>query len=184
MEKNAFWTLIEEARSVAEDSRNIAGHLAERLLSYSPEQILRWHGILDCYHSLSRKNKLWAAAYVINGGCSDDGFEYFRGWLIAQGKETFLRALQDPDSLAGVDVEADEAEDEEILSAGMTAYFQRMGPQEPDYDAFDAAFAPYALSETDIAQLQADLRYAPDIDIVWDEASLETVLPKLTARFY
>jgi hypothetical protein len=44
--------------------------------------------------------QLWAAAFVINGGCSDDGFEYFRGWLITRGREVFERALADPDSLA------------------------------------------------------------------------------------
>jgi len=28
---------------------------------------------------------LWGAAYLINGGCSDDGFEYFRRWLVSRG---------------------------------------------------------------------------------------------------
>jgi hypothetical protein len=28
----------------------------------------------------SYRNDLWAAGYLINGGCSDDGFDYFRGW--------------------------------------------------------------------------------------------------------
>ena len=44
--------------------------------------------------------QLWQAAYLINGGCSDDGFEYFRGWLITQGRETFERVVADPDTLA------------------------------------------------------------------------------------
>ena len=35
-------------------------------------------------------------------GCSDDGFSDFRMWLIAQGKEVYLNALKDPDSLSGV----------------------------------------------------------------------------------
>jgi len=26
---------------------------------------------------------LWAAAYLISGGCSDDGFDYFRGLALA-----------------------------------------------------------------------------------------------------
>ncbi|MFF5497583.1 DUF4240 domain-containing protein [Streptomyces aquilus] len=36
----------------------------------------------------------------MNGGCSDDGFDYFRGWPIAQGREDFERATADPDALA------------------------------------------------------------------------------------
>jgi hypothetical protein len=48
----------------------------------------------------SYRSSLWAAAYVINGGCSDDGFDYFRGWLMLQGREAFGQAVADPDSLA------------------------------------------------------------------------------------
>jgi hypothetical protein len=37
---------------------------------------------------------------VINRRCSDDGFDYFRSWLMLQGRETFGRAVAAPDSLA------------------------------------------------------------------------------------
>jgi hypothetical protein len=43
---------------------------------------------------------LWGAAYLINGGCSDDGFDYFRGWLLSQGRAIWQATLADPDSLA------------------------------------------------------------------------------------
>lgn len=46
---------------------------------------------------------LWGAAYVIHGGCSDDGFEYFLHWLIHRGQRTYDAALADPDSLADLD---------------------------------------------------------------------------------
>lgn len=46
----------------------------------------------------------WQAAYLINGGCSDDGFEYFRGWLLTQGREVFERAVALPDTLADLPV--------------------------------------------------------------------------------
>ena len=45
------------------------------------------------------RQELWGAAYLINGGCSDDGFVYFLGWLIAQGRDVYQAALPDPDSL-------------------------------------------------------------------------------------
>jgi hypothetical protein len=32
---------------------------------------------------------LWGPAYIMNGGCSDDGFDYFLGWLVGQGREVF-----------------------------------------------------------------------------------------------
>jgi hypothetical protein len=44
---------------------------------------------------------MYGAALLLGGGyCSDDGFEYFRSWLISRGSATFQQALDDPDSLA------------------------------------------------------------------------------------
>lgn len=40
------------------------------------------------------------AAYVVHGGASDDGFEYFQRWLISKGRATFERVVADPDALA------------------------------------------------------------------------------------
>jgi hypothetical protein len=50
------------------------------------------------------RSPLWAAAYVINGGCSDDGFECFRGWLIVQGRDVHERIVADPDALADLPI--------------------------------------------------------------------------------
>ena len=38
----------------------------------------------------------------MNGGCSDDGFEYFRLWVISRGSEVYENARADPDSLITV----------------------------------------------------------------------------------
>lgn len=40
--------------------------------------------------------RLWEPAYALNGGCSDDGFEYFRTWLIGQGKNKFYWSVKYP----------------------------------------------------------------------------------------
>jgi hypothetical protein len=47
---------------------------------------------------------LWQAAYLIEGGCGDDGFMDFRDGLVLQGRAVFTRAVADPDSLADVPV--------------------------------------------------------------------------------
>ena len=56
--------------------------------------------VLSALMADSCRSSLWPAAYVINGGCSDDGFDFFRGRLMLQGRETFRQAVADPDSLA------------------------------------------------------------------------------------
>src|SRR5205823_6840092 len=43
------------------------------------------------------RHDMWAGAYLIGGGCSDDGFISFRARLIAQGRDWYKKAS--PDSL-------------------------------------------------------------------------------------
>jgi len=43
---------------------------------------------------------VWAAAFLIAGGCSDDSFIDFRAGLIAQGRDWYQKVEASPDSLA------------------------------------------------------------------------------------
>lgn len=43
---------------------------------------------------------VWGAAYLVEGGCSDDGFMDFRDGLVLAGRAVLERTLADPDSLA------------------------------------------------------------------------------------
>ncbi|MEU4667047.1 DUF4240 domain-containing protein [Amycolatopsis sp. NPDC023774] len=110
----------------------------------------------------SYRSSLWAAACLINGGCSDDGFDYFRGWLLTQGREVFTRALADPDSLADVPAvraaaaESEELQCEEILYFTSAAYLAATGeplredsvvlpPLDPDFDVEDPEYVQQRL---------------------------------------
>lgn len=63
-----------------------------------------FHDILQTYEDLADQYGLWDAVSVIKEyGCSDDGFIDFRAWLIAQGKEVYMNALRDPDTLADIE---------------------------------------------------------------------------------
>jgi hypothetical protein len=76
---------------------------------------------------------LWGAAHLITGGCSDEGFDCFRGQLVALGREVFENAVADPDSLAdavGADG-VDWAFDEGMLDAPWTAYRTLTGEDPP-----------------------------------------------------
>ena len=76
---------------------------------------------------------LWAAAFVINGGASEDGFEYFRGWLIAQGEGLYQIALRYPDNLADyVEPDFDQAKCEELLYVAQKAYEDKTGTKMPE----------------------------------------------------
>ncbi|MFD5576934.1 DUF4240 domain-containing protein [Streptomyces pseudogriseolus] len=107
MKRQQFWHLIETARAQApnpDDADDVARRATSQLATRPAGEIVAaqqalWDLMADSYTS-----PLWAAAYPINGGCSDDGFDYFRGWLIAQGREVFERVVADPDALAELPV--------------------------------------------------------------------------------
>lgn len=64
------------------------------------------------------------------GGCSDDTFDYFRGWLLYQGKETYEACIEDPERLIPVLEnlsEYDVPEIEELsLYFGFTVYTEKL----------------------------------------------------------
>ncbi|MFE6132232.1 DUF4240 domain-containing protein [Streptomyces sp. NPDC056437] len=140
MDTEEFWNLIEQARGRAADStdaEDIARQATALLAAREPQQILDAQQILWDVMAASYKAPLWAAAYLINGGCSDDGFEYFRGWLITQGRTTFEQVVDDADRLAdlpavraaasvGMDLEG-----ERTLSMAWDAYEKATGTQLP-----------------------------------------------------
>ncbi|MCC7388267.1 MAG: DUF4240 domain-containing protein [Phycisphaerales bacterium] len=126
------WKLIADAAREAAEPEEIPEALTALLAKLPPEQIVgfdRWfHERLDEAYTWD----LWAAAYVMMGGCGDDGFEYFRCWLIAQGRETFGAVVANPDSLAELEIEDPyECELEGLLAATMDAFEERAGEELP-----------------------------------------------------
>jgi Protein of unknown function (DUF4240) len=68
---------------------------------------------------------LWGVAYILNGGCSDDGFEYFRAWVLSRGRSATELARSDPEGFGlsvSPDTGPDEMECEELMYAGGSAY--------------------------------------------------------------
>jgi hypothetical protein len=105
MDETKFWGVIEDASRAApghgmESADRQAAALEARLSKLRPAEIIAFQGILDEKLKQSFRWDLWGAAYLLNGGCSDDCFEYFRGWLIGRGRRVYEAALQNPDSLA------------------------------------------------------------------------------------
>ncbi len=144
MDKQTFWKLIETARADAEP-QEVASRAAQLLADRAAAEIAASQQVLWDLLAESYRAPLWAAAYVINGGCSDDGFDYFRGWLLTQGREVFESALADPDSLAAHPAVREAAEqgldleDEGALSIAWTAYEARTGRELPA-DSFTISY--------------------------------------------
>ncbi|MFE1443160.1 DUF4240 domain-containing protein [Streptomyces sp. NPDC058739] len=136
MDETEFWALIDTTREAAEgDPEDQADLLVERLTGLDPESVLDFARHFESRYNRAYRWDLWGAAWVLLDGASDDAFDFFRCWLIGQGRDVFEGALHDPDSLAGLLVEFDEEIDgdgEELGYAADEAYEQLTGTVAPD----------------------------------------------------
>ncbi|MFE4634865.1 DUF4240 domain-containing protein [Streptomyces sp. NPDC056773] len=140
MDKQQFWQLIEAARnqgSDPDDGEAVAREATSLLASRPVEEIVAAEQVLWALMVDSYTKPLWAAAYTANGGCSDDGFDYFRGWLISQGRDVFERVVADPDALAELPIVQAAAaggfdlEGEDMLGIAWNAHMSATGDQLP-----------------------------------------------------
>ena len=141
MTKDEFWEHIHASRR--RDPEEHAERLAARLARLPVGEILdfgRWWHLME---ARSYSWELWGAAYLINGGCSDDGFVYFRDGLILRGREAFETALERPDDLADllggeVEIEAEchPAYDAYCAITGRADYAKALRNRYPDLPDF------------------------------------------------
>ncbi len=105
MNKDTFWRIIDEANSETDQNNQsaILEVTEKKLLAFSSKDIVDWHNIKRMYMDLAYRNDLWAACAATQSHSTDDGFIDFRSWLISRGKEVYMDALNDPDTLAGHD---------------------------------------------------------------------------------
>lgn len=97
MDESEFWNLVETARS-ARGPVNDA--LVELLADRPLEDLVSFQRRFDAVTNQVHRWDVWAAAYLIGGGCSDDSFDDFRAGLVALGRAWFDRVVADPDDLA------------------------------------------------------------------------------------
>ncbi len=98
MDENRFWTLIDSSLDPSQAGQ--MERLRAALAELPADDVAAFESAFHRQMARAYTWDLWGAAYIIHGGASDDGFEYFRRWLIAQGRETFEAALANPDALA------------------------------------------------------------------------------------
>ena len=95
MTEDVFWELIE--RGMAEEPiGERLEKLSSRLALFKPAAIRKFDLVLRQTDAAAYRTDVWALAYLLQGGCSDDSFDAFRGWLIMQGREVFEGAISDP----------------------------------------------------------------------------------------
>lgn len=163
MDESKFWSLVEA--SFAERTPALSNQpalLQKKLESLAPSEIVAFDGIFRKLHADAYRWDLWAAAYIIEGGCSDDGFIDFRAGLIGLGREVYEAALADPNSLVRQPTRGVDFSNEDMNYAAQKAYETATGEE-----------LPFTEIET---------REEPLGD-PWDEESVGEKYPELAAKF-
>ncbi|MCH0543363.1 DUF4240 domain-containing protein [Streptomyces sp. MUM 203J] len=170
MDETEFWEIVDSTREAAEgDPDDHAELLVERLVQLDPEAVLDFARHFEARYNRAYSWDLLAAAAILLGGASDDAFDYFRCWLIGQGREVFEGAVHDAESLAELLEDFDPSADgdgEELGYAADEAYEQLTGLDSPDLGL------PAPPAELAGTPLDAD-----------DDGALAERLPRLWSRF-
>lgn len=174
--KDTFWELIGQAKErCGQDMDAFAQWLEDRLMEMEPEQALNFDNIAHGYRDLAYKYGLWSAAAILCDGCTDDGFIDFRDWLIAQGRDVYMAALKDPDSLADIPAYGD-CYFEGLSYIGGSVYEKLTGLN--SYNSFDRN-AYQAL----VDELGKDIVYGEGIDYPYTWSETAAYLPKLCGKY-
>ena len=162
MPREQFWGLIGRTRRESNgDYESQLELITECLLQLSQAEIVHFQNTLRVLMAEAYDWKLWAAAYIINQGCSDDCFEDFRGWLISHGEQTYKTALRNPDVLAEL-IEDDGDTWEGLLYCAPDAYREVFEQDIPKGRQLHVAIKGQEWEEGDLPELLPRLaqRYA------------------------
>ena len=146
MNKEQFWNIVNEVHS-STDPRNqkeVLTALRNRLRNLPSEEILEWKQIFGFYQDAARRNDLWAASAAMGAHCSDDGFIDFRSWLISQGRDVYMSALKDPESLVSVNTDGQELNFEDYAYVPSRAYAERRAYEEMSVGDILASYIKWA----------------------------------------
>lgn len=101
-QETEFWKIIDATNPTTRGGERQLAELRARLGALSTADLETFIRVNDRLMAETYGWDLWGAAYVAQGGASDDAFEDFRKWLISSGRNAFEQVSADPDSLADI----------------------------------------------------------------------------------
>ena len=177
MDEEQFWAIVQTAIDEAGNDEDEYLEVAKRELSkLSLKEMIGFRLRTDKLLYDSYTSEMWCAGYLMNGGCSDDGFEYFRLWVISRGRKAYEAAMANPDNLIdyiGDDDEMDFFEFELFWYVALEAFEEAVDAELYDYvddDNFKTCEGNY-----------------PNFEFNWEEdepESMQKLCPRLFEKFW
>ena len=177
MDEEQFWAIVQTAVDEAGDDEDEYLEVVKRELSkLSLKEMIGFRLRTDKLLYDSYTSEMWCAGYLMNGGCSDDGFEYFRLWVISRGRKVYEAAMANPDNLIDYiddDAEMDFFEFELFWYVALEAFEEAVDADLYDYiddDNFKTREGNY-----------------PNFEFNWEEdepESMQKLCPRLFEKFW
>ena len=177
MDEEQFWAIVQTAVDEAGDDEDEYLDVVKRELSkLSLKEMIGFRLRTDKLLYDSYTSEMWCAGYLMNGGCSDDGFEYFRLWVISRGRKAYEAAMANPDNLIdyiGDDDEMDFFEFESFWYVALEAF----------EEAVDAELYGY-VDDDNFKTCEGNY---PNFEFNWEEdepESMQKLCPRLFEKFW
>lgn len=100
MKWDTFWELV--ASAVRADPIEHAAAIEAALRDRKWFEVVSFQSRFDEAARTANTPDVRAAALLVNGSADEAAFRDFRAWLVARGKPTYLRGIENPESLADV----------------------------------------------------------------------------------
>jgi hypothetical protein len=174
LDEDLYWQIVAKSLKNTNTQQEQLKYLVREIEKLSPAEIVGFRLRTDKFLYDTYNAEMWCAGYIMNGGCSDDMFEYFRNWVISRGKETYYSAKANPDSL--IDEVNDEAEYYELESfwyVALDAFKHKTGKDLYDFIDYDNF-------------ITTEGKY-PQFDFTWEEEdpeSMKAICPQLFEKMW
>lgn len=181
MNRDEFWYLIEKGNKEKTEEKKLTLWTAV-LARSQDEDIFTFYDIMHTYFRLADQERLLAAANIIFTDCSDDAFDGFRAWLIAQGENAYFSVLAEPEYLIELCNPGQTHRMDKLLQVPYEAFFQKNGTPE-DYRGFSLAQEYLGLTPIQKNLLEEEITFAWDIREPWEPEELPFLFPRLYEKF-
>ncbi len=174
LDEDLYWAIIDSSLRQTSTQDDQEEFLIEEIGKLTATEMIGFRLRTDKLLYDTYNSEMWCAGYIMNGGCSDDGFEYFRNWVISRGKDAYYKAKQNPDSLISEVNESAEVYDfESFWYVALEAFKQKTGADLYDY--------------IDNDNFKTKEGFYPQFEFTWredDPESMKKICPRLFARLW
>lgn len=173
LDEEKFWQIIGRSLKSTNDQDDQEQYLITEIEKLTPKEMIGFRLRTDYLLYETYNSEMWCAGYIMNGGCSDDSFEYFRCWVISRGKDVYYKAKANPDYLINEVVDGAEYYDfESFWYVALQAFEKKTGKELYDY--------------IDNENFKTKEGAYPQFEFTWQEEdpeSMKKICPKLYNKF-